>query len=63
MPKTLPSSLNEVEAGCIEHPDIVFVFTFPALQSGTVEPRKVFVPGLMRVTVVLQKDGSISAPP
>ena len=61
IPRTRPSSDRLVEAGCIEHPSIVKVDAF--VQSGIVEPLESFVPGLILVTVSLQKEGSMSAPP
>lgn len=61
IPRTRPSSDRLVEAGCIEHPSIVKDDEFA--QSGIVEPLESFVPGLILVTVSLQKEGSMSAPP
>ena len=62
MPRTLPSSLKLVDAGCIEHPDISFLLTLSGLQSKIVEPLDVVVEGLTRLTVSLQKEGSIKSP-
>ena len=63
MPRTRPSSLKDVEAGCIEHPLMVFELISLELQSGIEDPLEVVEPGLILVIVSLQKEGSISAPP
>jgi hypothetical protein len=49
IPRTRPSVESEVEAGCIETPFISFEFAFS--QSGTTEPRTVFVAGRNLSTV------------
>ena len=59
IPKTRPSSDNEVEAGCMEQPEMSFVETFSESQSKIVEPLDVVVDGLILVTVSRQKVGNI----
>ena len=61
MPRTRPSCESEVDAGCTEHPLIVFLVAVD--QSGIVEPLDCFEPGRTTTIDCLQNEGSIKTPP